>query len=32
VASAVVRVFIENGDRTDRKKARLKYVLDQWGH
>jgi len=32
VASAVVRVFIENGDRTDRKKARLKYVLDRWGH
>ena len=28
VAAAVVRVFIENGDRTDRKKARLKYVLD----
>jgi ferredoxin-nitrite reductase len=32
VATAVVRVFIENGDRTDRKKARLKYVLDRWGH
>jgi ferredoxin-nitrite reductase len=31
VAAAIVRVFIENGDRTDRKKARLKYVLDQWG-
>ncbi|MCE9529521.1 MAG: NirA family protein [Planctomycetes bacterium] len=31
VAAAVVRVFIENGDRTDRKKARLKYVLDRWG-
>jgi ferredoxin-nitrite reductase len=31
-ATAVVRVFTENGDRTDRKKARLKYVLDQWGH
>jgi ferredoxin-nitrite reductase len=30
VAAAIVRVFIENGDRTDRKKARLKYVLDQW--
>lgn len=30
-AAAVLRVFIENGDRTDRKKARLKYVLDQWG-
>jgi len=32
VASAVVKVFVENGDRTDRKKARLKYVLDRWGH
>ena len=31
VADAVVRVFIDNGDRTDRKKARLKYVLDAWG-
>jgi ferredoxin-nitrite reductase len=32
VATAIVRVFNENGDRTDRKKARLKYVLDRWGH
>jgi ferredoxin-nitrite reductase len=31
VADAVVRVFIENGDRTNRAKARLKYVLDAWG-
>ncbi len=31
VAAAIVRVFIENGDRSDRKKARLKYVLDAWG-
>ncbi|TMJ34835.1 MAG: NirA family protein [Alphaproteobacteria bacterium] len=31
VADAVVRVFIDNGDRTDRAKARLKYVLDAWG-
>ena len=31
VAAAVVRVFIEHGDRTDRKKARLKYLLDRWG-
>ncbi len=31
VAAAVVRVFIAHGDRTDRKKARLKYVLDAWG-
>jgi ferredoxin-nitrite reductase len=26
-----VRVFIAEGDRTDRKHARLKYVLDDWG-
>src|ERR1700723_2794832 len=31
VADAVVRVFIDNGDRTTRAKARLKYVLDAWG-
>jgi ferredoxin-nitrite reductase len=31
VADAIVRVFIEHGDRTDRNKARLKYVLDAWG-
>ncbi len=31
VAAAAVRVFIEHGDRTDRKKARLKYLLDKWG-
>jgi ferredoxin-nitrite reductase len=31
VASAAVRVFIEHGDRTDRTKARLKYLLDRWG-
>ncbi len=31
VAGAIVRVFVKNGDRTDRKKARLKYVLDAWG-
>ena len=30
-AAAMVRVFIQNGDRTDRKKARLKYLLDKWG-
>jgi ferredoxin-nitrite reductase len=30
-ADAVVRVFIEHGDRTNRNKARLKYVLDAWG-
>jgi ferredoxin-nitrite reductase len=31
VADAIVRVFIEHGDRTDRTKARLKYVLDAIG-
>ncbi len=31
VAAAMVRVFRENGDRTDRKKARLKYLLEKWG-
>lgn len=31
VADAIVRVFIAEGDRTDRSKARLKYVLDAWG-
>src|SRR5262249_40565273 len=31
VAEAVVRVFIEHGDRTNRNKARLKYVIDNLG-
>jgi ferredoxin-nitrite reductase len=31
VADAVVRVFIDHGDRTDRTKARLKYVIDRLG-
>ena len=31
VAVAMIRVFIENGDRSDRKKARLKYLVDKWG-
>ena len=31
VAAAMIRVFTENGDRTDRKKARLKYLVDRWG-
>jgi ferredoxin-nitrite reductase len=31
VADAIVRVFIETGDRTNRLKARLKYVLDNMG-
>jgi ferredoxin-nitrite reductase len=32
VAAALLRVFLDEGDRTDRKKARLKYVLDRMGH
>lgn len=31
VTAAMIRVFAENGDRTNRKKARLKYLLEKWG-
>jgi ferredoxin-nitrite reductase len=31
VAAAMIRVFREHGDRTNRKKARLKYLIDAWG-
>jgi len=31
VAAAMIRVFVDHGDRTDRKKARLKYLVDRWG-
>jgi ferredoxin-nitrite reductase len=31
VSDAILRVFIASGNRTDRAKARLKYVLDAWG-
>ncbi|HEX2890199.1 NirA family protein [Vineibacter terrae] len=31
VAVAMIRVFIKHGDRTDRRRARLKYLLDDWG-
>ncbi len=31
VADTVVRVYIDHGDRTDRSKARLKYVIDRMG-
>ena len=31
VADAIVRVFTAHGDRTDRNKARFKYVLDAMG-
>jgi len=31
VAAAMIRVFTAHGDRTNRKKARLKYVLEKLG-
>lgn len=31
LSQAILRVFIQHGNRTDRKKARLKYLLDDWG-
>ncbi|MGF1450978.1 MAG: NirA family protein [Opitutales bacterium] len=31
VAAAMIRVFIANGNRTNRNKARLKYLVDEWG-
>jgi ferredoxin-nitrite reductase len=31
LADAIVRVFIDHGNRTTRTKARLKYLLDAWG-
>ncbi len=31
VAAAMIRVFTQHGDRTNRKKARLKYLIDNWG-
>jgi len=31
VAAAIIRFFIDEGDRTDRRRARLKYVLDRLG-
>jgi len=31
VAAAMIRVFTRHGDRTNRKKARLKYLIDNWG-
>ena len=30
VIAALVRVYIANGNRTDRKKARLKHLLETW--
>lgn len=31
LSAALIRVFIENGNRSNRKKARLKYLVDSWG-
>ncbi|RJE78556.1 NirA family protein [Paracoccus sp. JM45] len=31
VAAAMLHVFVEHGDRTNRKRARLKYLLDEQG-
>ncbi|WP_375461156.1 NirA family protein [uncultured Enterovirga sp.] len=31
LADAILRVFIENADRTNRNTSRMKYVLDAWG-
>lgn len=31
LADAIVRVFIDHGDRSNRNRARLKYLLDAWG-
>ncbi|MDP3257088.1 NirA family protein [Bosea sp. (in: a-proteobacteria)] len=31
VSDAILRVFIAHGDRTNRNRSRLKYVLDAWG-
>lgn len=30
VTAALLRVFIQNGNRSDRKKARLKHLLEKW--
>ncbi|MFC5049516.1 NirA family protein [Rubritalea spongiae] len=32
VAAAILRVFLEHGDRSNRKRARMKYLIDDWGH
>ncbi len=31
VCAAILRVYSDNGDRTNRKRARLKYLIDDWG-
>jgi ferredoxin-nitrite reductase len=30
-AVAILRLFIDHGDRTDRKRARLHYLVERWG-
>src|SRR5712692_3894692 len=30
-ASAILRVFIDHGDRTNRRRARLKFLIERWG-
>jgi ferredoxin-nitrite reductase len=30
-AVAIIRLFIDHGDRTDRKRARLHYLIERWG-
>jgi ferredoxin-nitrite reductase len=30
-AGAIIRFFIAHGDRTDRKRARLRYLVEGWG-
>jgi ferredoxin-nitrite reductase len=31
ISDAILRAYLAHGDRTDRTKARLKYLLDRWG-
>ncbi|MEM9399956.1 MAG: NirA family protein [Verrucomicrobiota bacterium] len=31
ISCVLLRLFIKNGNRTNRKKARFKYVVDSWG-
>jgi ferredoxin-nitrite reductase len=30
-ANAILRVYIQHGERTDRRRARLKYLIERWG-
>ncbi|CAF0700838.1 NirA family protein [Candidatus Methylacidithermus pantelleriae] len=31
VVAALIKVYLKNGDRSDRRKARVKYLLEKWG-